>query len=106
MMMYRCFLDLDVDPAAAVVKVDDTAPGIAEGIAAGCWTVGITLTGNECGLSLEELAARTPAEVAALRDAAAWRLRAAGAHYLLDSAAGLLPVLADITARMARGERP
>lgn len=106
MMMYRCFLDLDVDPAASVVKVDDTAPGIAEGVAAGCWTVGVTLTGNECGLSLEELAARPPAEVAALRDAAAWKLRAAGAHCILDSAALLLPVLEDISARLARGERP
>ena len=56
LMMYKCFLDLNVWPAGAVVKVDDTKPGIAEGIAAGTWTVGVTLSGNGVGLSREELA--------------------------------------------------
>jgi phosphonoacetaldehyde hydrolase len=106
LMMYRCFLDLEVDPADAVVKVDDTPPGIAEGVAASCWTVGITLSGNECGLSREELAACSPAEVAAHRARAGWALRQAGAHYLVDSVADLLPVIGEIAARRARGERP
>lgn len=106
LMMYRCFLDLDVDPAAAVVKVDDTVPGIAEGVAAGCWTVGVALSGNACGLSREELAACTPEEVAAHRDRAAWTLRSAGAHHVVDSVADLLPVIEEIAARRARGERP
>lgn len=34
--MYKCMVDLVAYPPAAVVKVDDTAPGIAEGVAAGC----------------------------------------------------------------------
>ena len=51
MNMYKCFLDLDVWPAQAVVKVDDTDVGIDEGIAAGCWTVGLALSGNEAGLT-------------------------------------------------------
>ncbi|MDW8314613.1 MAG: phosphonoacetaldehyde hydrolase [Rhodovarius sp.] len=106
MMMYRCFLDLDVDPAAACVKVDDTPPGIAEGVAAGCWTVGVALTGNECGLSLEELEACTAEERAAHRARAAWALRAAGAHYVVDGIADLPPVIEEIAARLARGERP
>ena len=37
--MYRCFVDLAVHPPEAVVKVDDTEPGIAEGVAAGCLAV-------------------------------------------------------------------
>lgn len=41
MMMYKCFLDLNVWPAKSVIKVDDTDVGIAEGLAAGCWTVGL-----------------------------------------------------------------
>ena len=40
LMMYRCFADLGVWPAWSVVKVDDTEAGIAEGKAAGSWTVG------------------------------------------------------------------
>src|SRR5262249_28007905 len=46
LMMYKCFVDLDVWPASAVIKVDDTEVGIAEGIAAGCWSVGVALSGN------------------------------------------------------------
>jgi phosphonoacetaldehyde hydrolase len=106
LMMYRCFLELDVDPAWACVKVDDTPPGIAEGVAAGCWTVGVALTGNECGLSLAELAACSAEERAAHRARAAWALRAAGAHVVVDGIADLPPVLEEIAARVARGERP
>lgn len=106
MMMYRCFLELEVFPASAVVKVDDTPAGIGEGIAAGCWTIGVTLSGNEVGLSAEELAATPPAEQARLRDIAAQRLHAAGAHYCIDSVAEIMPVLDQIAARLARGERP
>jgi phosphonoacetaldehyde hydrolase len=36
--VYRTLLDLQVWPAAAVVKVDDTVPGLLEGRHAGCWT--------------------------------------------------------------------
>ncbi len=57
LMMYRCFADLGVYPPDAVVKVDDTEPGIAEAIAAGSWAVGVTLSGNLCGLTPDELAA-------------------------------------------------
>ncbi len=35
LMMYKCFVDLVVYPPSAVIKVDDTEPGIAEGVAAG-----------------------------------------------------------------------
>jgi hypothetical protein len=47
--MYQCFIALDVWPASAVIKVDDTLPGIAEGVAAGCLTVGVALSGNAVG---------------------------------------------------------
>lgn len=106
MMMYRCFLDLDAHPAWACVKVDDTPPGIGEGVAAGCWAVGVALTGNECGWSLEELRAAAPAEVAERRAKASWALRAAGAHVVVDGIADLPGAVAEIAARVARGERP
>jgi phosphonoacetaldehyde hydrolase len=62
LMMYRCFADLGVYPPACVVKVDDTTPGIDEGIAAGTWTVGVAASGNEVGLSLPEWLALSPSE--------------------------------------------
>ena len=106
LMMYRCFADLGVFPPEAVVKVDDTAPGIAEGVVAGTWTVGVALTGNEAGLSAEELAALDEAARAPLRARADAVLRGAGAHWVIDSVADLPPLLDEIEARLERGEGP
>jgi phosphonoacetaldehyde hydrolase len=106
LMMYKCFLDLDVWPASTVVKVDDTEVGIAEGIAAGSWSVGVTLSGNATGLSQDELAALSPAERTARRAAATRQLQRAGAHFVIDSAAELGAVIDAIEGRLARGERP
>lgn len=106
MMMYRAFLDLDVWPAAAVVKVDDTEVGIAEGLNAGCWTVGVALTGNVFGLTPEETDDLSPIEFGTMSDAAYARLTRAGAHYVINSVADLPEVLDDIEGRLRRGERP
>jgi len=76
------------------VKVDDTEPGIAEGVAAGCLAVGVALSGNIVGLSPADLAAKSEAEVAALRAMATDRLRAAGADHVIDTVADL-PALLD-----------
>jgi phosphonoacetaldehyde hydrolase len=104
--MYKTFLDLGVWPGAAVVKVDDTEVGIAEGIWAGCWTVGVALSGNSCGLSREELAAVPAGERDCLRVQAGGKLKRAGAHCVIDSVADLPEVLDDIEGRLRRGERP
>jgi phosphonoacetaldehyde hydrolase len=106
LMMYKCFVDLDVWPASAVVKVDDTEAGIAEGIAAGCWTVGVTLSGNATGLSREELLGLPAAEVEAHRRRAARQLKRAGAHDVIDSIADLEAVIDIIEGRLARRDLP
>lgn len=106
LMMYKCFVDLDVGPAAAVVKVDDTEAGIAEGITAGCWTVGVALSGNATGLSREELAALAPADIVARRTRATRDLARAGAHYVIDSVADLEGIVDLIEGRLVRGESP
>jgi phosphonoacetaldehyde hydrolase len=87
--MYKCFLDLMVFPASAIIKVDDTEPGIAEGVAAGCVTVGLTLSGNEAGLTPEELAALSAAERQALHERVAAKLIAAGADHVIGTVAEL-----------------
>ncbi len=106
LMMYACFAQLGVFPPEAVVKVDDTPPGIAEGRAAGCWTVGVSLTGNEAGLSVDELAALAPDERQRVRERAERALRSAGAHWVIDSVANLPALLPEIEARIERGELP
>src|SRR5271169_1965895 len=75
LMMWYAMAKLGVWPAATVVKVDDTAPGIGEGKAAGTWTVGIALTGNAVGLSAQELAALTSVDRSRLCEHAAVELR-------------------------------
>jgi phosphonoacetaldehyde hydrolase len=92
--MYKCFIDLMVHPAGSVIKVDDTEPGIAEGVAAGCLTVGLTLSGNEAGLTPEDLAALSPADRQALHERVAKKLVAAGADYVIGTVAEL-PALID-----------
>jgi len=91
--MYQCFIDLQVYPPATVVKVDDTEPGIAEGVAAGCLTVGVALSGNYVGKTPDELAALPSGEVEALRRAAADKLIAAGADHVIDTVADLPALL-------------
>lgn len=94
--MYQCFVDLVAYPPSAVIKVDDTEPGIAEGVAAGCVTVGVALSGNYVGLTPEQLAAKSEDQIASLRAAAAEKLRAAGADYIIDSVADLPALLDEI----------
>jgi phosphonoacetaldehyde hydrolase len=97
---------LGVYPLSAVIKVDDTIPGIEAGLNAGMWTVGVTETGNEVGLSLPEFEALDPQQQQQLRDTAARRLAQAGAHYVIDSVRDLEPCVDDIERRMAAGETP
>ena len=68
--MLRCCADLGVDSPRALIKVDDTVPGILEGVSAGALTVGVALSGNAVGLSVEALAALPAAEVESLREKA------------------------------------
>ncbi len=92
--------------AAQVIKVDDTAPGLAEGLAAGCWTVGVAASGNALGWTDERWQqAQNDEKTQALRPAVAL-LQAAGAHEVIDSVADLPEAIARIEQRMARGETP
>jgi phosphonoacetaldehyde hydrolase len=106
---YMCLqnvINLQVSPVGACVKIDDTLPGVEEGLNAGMWTVGLALSGNEIGLPLKELQALEPAELGRRRERAYTRMQQIGAHYVVDSIADVMPCLDAIEERMARGERP
>lgn len=105
LMMWRTFAELGICWPSTVVKVDDTEVGIEEGLNAGTWTVGVCVSGNAMGLSLADWQALSEEQQIARRAAAADKLYGAGAHYVVDSVADLLPVLDDIQQRLARGER-
>lgn len=98
-MCLRNVMELGVSAVDACVKVDDTIAGIEEGLRAGMWTVGVVMTGNELGRTEAELAAMGQAERSRLRAAGYARLRAAGAHAVIDGIAELPGVIAELDAR-------
>ena len=105
-MAFHAARQLDVYPMKTFVKIGDTPNDVAEAHAAGMWAVSVVHSGNEVGLSKEELENLPSAERNAILSAARARLAACGPHYLIDSAANLIPVVDEITARLARGELP
>jgi phosphonoacetaldehyde hydrolase len=105
LMTWKALVELDAWPARNCVKVDDAAVGIEEGRLAGCWTVGLAASGNGVGLSLADYRALPEPERQARVEAAGAQLRAAGADYVIDTVADLRPVLDEIAARIAAGEK-
>jgi phosphonoacetaldehyde hydrolase len=93
LMIYKACTDLGVWPLSRVVKVDDTDVGVAEGRAAGCFTVGIAASGNGVGLSQEALFALPAADRTARIAAAEISLLAAGADVVIDTVAQLMAAL-------------
>jgi phosphonoacetaldehyde hydrolase len=93
-------------PPAACVKVGDTVPDILEGLNAGMWTVAVTRTGNELGLTEAESDALPPGELQARLERATTRLRSAGAHFVVESIVNVPLVLDEITTRLAAGDKP
>merc|ERR1712126_771809 len=84
-MIHLNMVNLDVFPAQAVVKVDDTTSGIVAGLNAGCWTVGIAKTGNYVGMTEAEMDAADPKELAAKVKKAEDILYQAGAHFVIET---------------------
>jgi phosphonoacetaldehyde hydrolase len=105
-MLLNAAQQMNVFPLWSIVKVDDTAPGIIAGSNAGTWTIGVTRTGNGVGLTEAEFAAKSTDERCQLIESAGAKLVAAGAQFLIESVADIIPVLEEIDGRLARGERP
>ncbi|MGO9228245.1 MAG: phosphonoacetaldehyde hydrolase [Bryobacteraceae bacterium] len=106
---WMCYLNairLEVSPLWAMVKIGDTPSDVAEGFNAGMWTIGVTRTGNEAGLTVEEWDAATVGERSAVIAGARKRLLDAGAHYLVESAGECLETIDEIAGRISSGERP
>ena len=105
-MALECVQQLKIHAVGHCVKVDDTAPGVEEGVNAGMWTVGLALSGSPAGLTLEDYRAASPEHLQAVRERVSAELRAAGAHCVIDTVADLPALVQQIAARVARGETP
>lgn len=89
LMIWKALVEMGAYPASAVVKVDDAPVGIAEGVSAGCFTVGVAASGNALGLDLDAFRALPDAERAD-------RLRAAGQSLAEAGADAVIPTVAEL----------
>ena len=99
-------VNLQIFPMQAFVKIGDTLPDIEEGLNAGMWTVGLAKTGNEIGLQEADLKKLSTDDYKARLDRAYKRVYQTGAHYVADDLADCPKLLAEINARLLRGEQP
>ncbi len=104
-MCYAACIRMQIFPFAAMVKIGDTVSDMLEGRNAGMWTVGVSRTGNELGLSAQEVEAAA-GDLRERLSAIEAKLRDAGAHYVIESAADCLPIIEAIDERLKNGERP
>jgi phosphonoacetaldehyde hydrolase len=105
-MIFQIMRETGVFPPAAVVKVGDTVPDMEEGRNAGAWAVGVTHTGSDVGCTAAEFAALPERDRLDRVEAAAQKLRAAGAHAVIASAADVPALVDRLGERLRRGERP
>jgi phosphonoacetaldehyde hydrolase len=101
LMTWKALVELDAWPANACIKIDDAAVGITEGKLAGCWTIGLSASGNGVGLDLESFSALPPQERQAKMAVAEAELRAAGADFVIADISQLMPVVHQIAERIA-----
>ena len=99
-------INLGVTTVEACVKIDDTVPGVEEGLNAGMWTIGLAISGNEVGLQRHEWDALPQTEQTLMRERSYTHMLQSGAHYAVDTIADIMPCIEDIQARIHRGEKP
>jgi phosphonoacetaldehyde hydrolase len=97
-MCYLNAIQLKVSPMWSMVKIGDTPSDIAEGLNAGMWTIGVTRTGNEAGLTEEEWNGASAEERRDVLARARVRLE--------ESVADCMDIIDEISGRILAGEKP
>jgi len=105
-MCYLAAIRLEVYPMSTMVKIGDTPVDIEEGRNAGMWTIGVTRTGNEVGVTEDEWTALAESDREQRLAVAENRLRDAGAHFVLQSVADCDAILDRIDALLREGRPP
>jgi phosphonoacetaldehyde hydrolase len=105
-MCYQNAMNLQVFPFAAMVKIGDTEIDIKEGLNAGMWTIGVTKTGNQLGLTEQGILALDPEDLKLRLEQIEARFRFAGAHFIVESIGECPAIIERISACLAMGECP
>lgn len=95
-MIYRNCEIMNIFPLNRMVKIGDTVADIHEGKNAGMWTIGLSKSGNEVGLSLQETESADPAWLTEKIAIAKEKLLNAGADFVIEGVWDCWPVLEEI----------
>lgn len=99
-MIYRNCEIMNVFPLNRMVKIGDTVADIQEGKNAGMWTIGLSKSGNEVGLSLYEAENADPVWLAQQINSATKKLLNAGADFVVEGVWDCWPILEEIDWRL------
>eukprot|EP01083_Nonionella_stella_P077396 211346_1 len=105
-MVWQNAINLQVSPIEAIVKVDDTADGVREGLTAGCWSVGLAKASNYVGMTESDYDALPIEDQRRKLKRSYDILSDAGAHYVVDTITDLPEIIQDINRKLALGEKP
>ena len=100
-MIYRNCEKMGVYPLNHMVKIGDTVADIQEGKNAGMWTIGLTKSGNELGLSLAEIEDTDPTWLAERIAFAGRKLLDAGADFVAEGVWDCIAILEEIDNQIA-----
>lgn len=106
---WMCYLNaqkLNVFPMHHMIKIGDTIADLEEGLNAGMWTICLTLSGNEVGLSAEEVEASQASEIKMKVNSAKNKFMSAGAHFTAEGIWDCLPIIELINEKINHGEKP
>jgi phosphonoacetaldehyde hydrolase len=105
-MVYKNMENLSTFPTHKIVKIGDTMADIQEGLNAGTWVVAVTKSGNELGMSLDEIE-NSPVDIVESKvKAAKEKFKKAGAHFVVDGIWDCMPVLNEIDEMIEKGAKP
>jgi phosphonoacetaldehyde hydrolase len=98
---FRACEALGIYPPSGVLVVDDTPIGIQAARNAGMWAVGVSMTGNGLGLSQQDAESLTEEELNKRIGMIEQEFFASGAHFVIRSAADLIPVLEQLNDQLS-----
>ena len=99
-IIYKIFSDLNITKGSSCIKVDDTIPGLLEGVNAGMWVVGVIFSGNEFGKTEDEFNKLSYKDKSKFRKMIKNKFKKVGADYVIDTIKDLPKVIKLIEKRI------
>lgn len=105
-MIFRNIEALRITSPWKTIKVGDTVADLQEGYNAGVWSAGVIVGSSQMGLSLKDYKAMPEAERQKAINKARDAFLLAGADFVIETMAELLPLMERINGLIAEGKRP